>query len=320
MEFFQDIDVPGPSRDFVGYGPNPPEVRWPNGASVAVNFCVAAEEGAERSIPSGDLYGESLGGARPEDGRRDLAMESIFEYGSRAGIWRLTRLFDEYRIPVTFFSAATVMERNPALADWVGNGAHDVCTGGYRHIEPYTLTLEQERESISRCVESLSLTTGKRPIGWRSRTGPSPHTRELLRAEGGFVYDSDSYADDLPYYVDVNGLSQLVIPYTLTYTEGRLVQPLGFTSPQSFWETCSQGLDELRREGLAGSPKMLSIGLHPRHTGQAGRMAGLRVFVEKAIGHGDVWFATRGEIARHWLENHPYQARASDPAEEGARS
>lgn len=319
MEFFHDLDVPGPKRDFVGYGPNPPEVRWPNGASVAVNFCVAAEEGAERSIPSGDARGESLGGGVAEEGRRDLAMESIFEYGSRAGIWRLTRLFDEYRIPVTFFSAATVMERNPALADWVGNGAHDICTGGYRHIEPYTLSLEEERESISRCVESLILTTGKRPIGWRSRTGASAHTRQLLHEEGGFRYDSDSYADDLPYYVTVDDAAHLVVPYTLTYTEGRLVQPLGFTSPQSFWETCSQGLDELRREGLAGSPKMISIGLHPRHTGQAGRMAGLRALVEKALDAGDVWFATRGEIAEHWLTHHPY-APTSAPATETARS
>lgn len=297
--------VAGPVRDFVGYGRRTPQVSWPGEAAVAVNFCIAYEEGAERSIAAGDDRGESLGPGYPiGNGHRDLAVESLFEYGSRAGIWRLANLLDEYDVPATLFAAAVALEHNPEVCAWVRERGHDICCHGWRWTEPWLLTPEEERERIKLAVESITQTCGQRPVGWRSRTGASVRTRELLVEEGGFLYDSDSYNDDLPYFTDVQGSQHLVVPYTLTYTEGRLVQPLGFTSPRAFWETCRAGLDELRREGHAGHPKMMSIGLHPRHTGQAGRMAGLRSFVEDALGMGDVWFATRGSIARHWTDNH----------------
>ncbi|MFT4015127.1 MAG: polysaccharide deacetylase family protein [Paracoccus sp. (in: a-proteobacteria)] len=301
---FQDQPVPGPQRDFIGYGRRKPRVIWPNGAKVAVNFCIAYEEGAERSMPSGDGRGESLGGTYPiGEGHRDLAVESLFEYGSRAGIWRLAELLDAHDIPVTLFAAAVALERNPEVCAWVRECGHDICCHGWRWSEPWLLNPEEERRRIALAVQSVTRTTGRRPVGWRSRTGASIRTRDLLIEEGGFLYDSDSYNDDLPYFPGRPG-GHLVVPYTLTYTEGRLVQPMGYTSPMDFWQTCRLGLDELRREGASGAPKMMSIGLHPRHTGQAGRMAGLRGFLEYALAQGDVWFARREDIARHWLANH----------------
>lgn len=301
---FQDEQVPGPQRDFVGYGRNKPRVVWPNRAAVAVNFCIAYEEGAERSIPSGDSRGESLGGVvTPGETRRDLAVETIYEYGSRAGIWRLANLLDDYKVPATLFAAAVALERNPEVCAWVRETGNDICCHGWRWVEPWLFDEAEERRRIALAVDSVTRTTGRRPVGWRSRTGPSINTRRLLMEEGGFIYDSDSYSDDLPYFPK-EADRHLVVPYTLTYTEGRLVQPVGYTSPADFWETCRLGLDELRREGKAGFPKMMSIGLHPRHTGQAGRMAGLRSFLDHAQELGDVWFARREDIARHWIANH----------------
>jgi allantoinase len=302
---FLDQPVPGPQRDFIGYGRRKPQVKWPNGAAVAVNFCIAYEEGAERSMPSGDDRGESLGPGYPiGQGHRDLAVESLFEYGSRAGIWRIAELLEEYDVPTTLFAAAVALERNPEVCAWIRDKQHDICCHGWRWSEPWLQSPEEEKKRIAMAVASVTETTGRRPVGWRSRTGASIHTRALLVEEGGFLYDSDAYNDDIPYFTESTGRQHLVVPYTLTYTEGRLVQPLGFTSPSDFWDTCRMGVDELRREGHAGYPKMMSIGIHPRHTGQAGRMAGLRRFIEHCQGLGDVWFCRREDIARHWLDNH----------------
>lgn len=296
----------GPVRDFIGYGRHKPQVSWPQNAAAVVNFCIAYEEGAERNILEGDARGESLGpGREPRPGHRDLAVESIYEYGSRAGIWRIADLLDEYSLPATLFAPAVALEKNPEVCQWVAERGHDICAHGWRWTDPAELTQDQERERIKLAVESIEQTCGRRPVGWRSRTGPSLYTRRLLVEEGGFIYDSDAYNDDLPYFTEVGAREHLVVPYTLTYTEGRLVQPMGFTSPFDFWETCRRGLDELRREGHRGFPKMMSIGIHPRHTGQAGRMAGMRDFVEYALGAGDVLFSTREAIARHWIRERP---------------
>lgn len=309
------VDAGGPRRDFIGYGRRKPRVRWPGDAAVVVNFCIAYEEGAERSVLEGDPCGETLGPGYPVvEGLRDLAVESVFEYGSRAGIWRIADLLDEHDIPVTLFAAAVALEQNPEVCAWVRERGHDICCHGWRWTEPRLLDESEERRRIALAVESIERTTGRRPVGWRSRTGPSLATRRLLAEEGGFLYDSDSYNDDLPYFTqvptDAGEREHLVVPYTLTYTEGRLVQPVGYTSPDDFWATCTAGLDELAREGRAGSPKMMSVGIHPRHTGQAGRMPGLRRFIEHAREQGDVLFATRETIAQHWAQQRPESPEA----------
>jgi peptidoglycan/xylan/chitin deacetylase (PgdA/CDA1 family) len=304
---FQVADIPGPARDLVGYGATPPAGVWPGGAKIAVNLAVNAEEGSETSYASGDGRNEGLGEipyGMPAD-YRDLCVESIYEYGSRAGVWRLLRLFEEYSVRTTFFAAAVALERNPGVAEGIGRGRHEVCSHGWRWEEPWLLSREQEREHIQAAIASFEKTVGSRPVGWYCRYGPSVHTRELLVEEGGFVYDSDSYADDLPYYVSVGQKRHLVVPYTMVYNDVKYAMPPGMASPTDFFDVCRRGFDELLREGRAGQPKMMSIGLHPRWAGQAGRTSALREFLEHARAESDVWFATREEIARFWLSAQP---------------
>jgi peptidoglycan/xylan/chitin deacetylase (PgdA/CDA1 family) len=301
-----DQDVPGPRRDFVGYGRRIPKTFWPDRAAVAVNMIVNYEEGSEYSIPAGDGRNEGLAEipyTMPGE-HRDLNAESVYEFGARAGSMRLLRLFDDYGINATFFAAAVAIERNPEVGEWIREAGHDVAGHGWRWIDQSTLDPAEERRQIKATVESLERTCGERPYGWFSRYSASVNTRELLVEEGGFIYDSDSFADDLPYFSDVKGTRQLIIPYTLLYNDGRFVLPQGFGSPLDFYDTLKLGLDELLREGRAGQPKMMSIGLHPRWTGQAARAAGLRRFIEYALEQGDVWFARRRDIAQWWLDHH----------------
>jgi len=301
-----DQDVPGPRRDFVGYGRRLPKVVWPNGAKVAVNLIVNYEEGSEYSIPAGDNRNEGLAEipyVMPGE-YRDLNAESIYEFGSRAGIMRLLRLFDEYGLRVTFYAAAVAVERNPEVGEWIHESGHEPAGHGWRWIDPVGLEPDEERRQIEACVRSLEETCGERPVGWFSRYSASPVTRELLVEEGGFIYDSDAFADDLPYFTEVKGKQHLLVPYTLVYNDGRYVLPQGFSNPSDFVETCKRGLDELLREGRAGYPKMMSVGLHARWSGQAARTSGLRQFIEYALEQGDVWFARRDEIARWWIDHH----------------
>jgi peptidoglycan/xylan/chitin deacetylase (PgdA/CDA1 family) len=298
-------------RDLVGYGRELPQVRWPDDAQVAVSFCVNYEEGSEYSTELGDKRNEELGeipyglsGEYP-----DLTVQSIYEYGSRAGNWRLARLFDEYEIKVTYFACAVALERNPDVGVWIREGGHEVCSHGYRWEEHWLLDEQTEREHIKRAITSITQTCGSRPLGWYCRYGPSERTRSLLVEEGGFVYDSDAYNDDLPYFVDVDGRQHLVVPYTLTYNDIRYIMAQGYGSPTDFFDTCRRGLDELRREGAAGYPKMMSIGLHGRWAGQAGRLSALREFVEYALATEDVWFPRRIDIARWWLQESDSFAR-----------
>jgi peptidoglycan/xylan/chitin deacetylase (PgdA/CDA1 family) len=301
-----DHDVPGPRRNYVGHGRHLPKVVWPDGAMVAVNLVVNYEEGSEYSIPAGDERNEGLAEISyvmsPE--YRDLAAESVYEYGSRAGSWRLLRLFDEYGVKVTYFAAAVALERNPEVGRWIHESGHEPCSHGWRWEEHWLLDRETEREHIRLAIESIERTCGERPLGWYCRYSPSVNTRELVVEEGGFVYDADAYNDDLPYFVEVKGKRHLVVPYTLTYNDGRYVLPQGYGGPTDFFDTCRRGLDELRREGQAGYPKMMSVGLHSRWAGQAGRTSALREFIEYALEQGDVWFARRIDIARWWLEHH----------------
>jgi peptidoglycan/xylan/chitin deacetylase (PgdA/CDA1 family) len=301
-----DQDVLGPKRQFVGYGRRPPKVVWPNEAKVAVNLVVNYEEGSEYSKPAGDGRNEGLAEIpyvmSPE--HRDLCAESVYEYGSRAGIWRLMRLFDEYDVNVTFFACAVALERNPEVGEWLREGGHEPCSHGWRWSEHWLFDRDEERRHMEWAIQSIERTCRERPLGWYCRYGPSVNTRELVVEEGGFVYDADAYNDDLPYFTDVHGKRHLVVPYTLTYNDGRYILPQGYASPSDFFDYCRRGLDEYRREGESGYPKMMSIGLHPRWAGQAGRSSGLRELIEYGLEKGDVWFARRIDIARWWLDHH----------------
>ncbi len=303
---FKDQDVPGPKRNFVGYGRQQPKAVWPDDAHVAVNLVVNYEEGSEYSKSAGDDRNEGLAeinyALNPE--YRDLCAESVYEYGSRAGIWRIMRLFDEYQLKVTFFASAVALERNPEVGQWIQESGHEPCSHGWRWSEHWLLSREEEQQRMQWAIESIQKTCGERPQGWYCRYGPSVNTRELLVAEGGFVYDSDAYNDDLPYFTEVNGTQHLIVPYSLTYNDARYVLPQGYGSPTDFFDTCKRGFDELWREGVAGYPKMMSIGLHPRMVGQAGRTSGLREFIEYALSKGNVWFTRRIDIARWWLDHH----------------
>lgn len=301
MEMLSEA-VLGPPRDLVGYGPSPPRVRWPGDAYLAVNIVVNYEEGSEYSFPEGDGQNEHHGGEEsypfPAD-KRNLAQESTFEYGSRAGIWRLLRLFREYDVKVTLFACAVAFEKNPEVAARARSEGHDLMSHGWRWAEHWRLSRDEEWKQMRLAIESFKSTWGERPVGWYCRYGPTVHTRELVVAEGGFLYDSDAYNDDLPYFTTVNGKSHLVVPYSLTYNDLH-----GIMSPVDLADYLHRGLDELWREGEAGYPKMMSVGLHPRIAGQAGRTNVIREFIEHATKKGRVWFARRTDIARWWLDHH----------------
>jgi peptidoglycan/xylan/chitin deacetylase (PgdA/CDA1 family) len=301
-----DREMPGPKRDFVGYGRQLPTVFWPHDAKVAVNLVVNYEEGSEYSKPAGDERNEGLAeiSYSLDPKYRDLCVESVYEYGSRAGIWRLMRLFDEYQVKVTFFACAVALERNPEVGQWLQESGHEPCSHGWRWSEHWRLSREEEQQQLQWAIESIKKTCGERPLGWYCRYGASVHTRELLVEEGGFVYDSDAYNDDLPYFTQVNGKRHLIVPYSVTYNDARYIFAQGYSSPTDFFDTCKRGLDELWREGASGYPKMMSIGLHPRWAGQAGRTSGLREFIEYALAKGGVWFTRRIDIARWWLAHH----------------
>jgi peptidoglycan/xylan/chitin deacetylase (PgdA/CDA1 family) len=289
-------------RDLEGYGGRPPRVRWPDDAKIAVNFVVNYEEGSEYTVLLGDernerQLGEVPSAVPPE--RRDLAIESMYEYGARAGIWRLFELFGEHGIRPTVFGSALALERSPAVAAHIRSNDLDVCAHGWRWIEHWPLTRQQERENIERAVRSLAQSTGLPPRGWYCRHGASENTRDLLVEIGGFLYDSDAYNDDLPYYTEVRGRRHLVVPYSLTYND---VQ--GTRSPQTFLDYCRRGFDELWREGERGVPKMMSVGLHARLAGQAARSSALRELIEHMKTRGGVWFARRLDLAEWWARHH----------------
>lgn len=299
------IDVPGPRRDLIGYGRHRPRVRWPDGARVALSLVLNWEEGSEQSLPAGDGRNEGLAEIpyALDPDVRDLNVESVYEYGSRAGIWRLQRMIDSFGVPITLFGSALAYESNPAVGAWVREAGHEPCSHGLRWDEPWTFTREQEAERIRQAIASIERTCGERPRGWYCRYGPSVNTRELLVEEGGFAYDSDAYNDDLPYYTEVNGSRHLVVPYTLVYNDVRYVLPPGYSDPDSFFTVCKRALDYYWDEG-ATHPQMMSVGLHARWSGQAGRASALRDFIEYALEKGDVWFARRIDVAEWWREHH----------------
>jgi peptidoglycan/xylan/chitin deacetylase (PgdA/CDA1 family) len=300
-----------PQRDFVGYGRNVPRVEWPGSARIALSFVLNYEEGSERSFWAGDAHNEGLGEVpRAVDPRyRDLATESVYEYGSRAGVFRLLRLFDRYDVRCTLFAAAMALEMNPDVAAWSVESGHEVCGHGYRWSEDWNVSRAEEAERIRQAVASIARTCGRRPVGWYNRWMASEHTRELLVEEGGFSYDSNAYNDDLPYYQTVHGRPHLVIPYSLTYNDSLYTYGhLG--GPDDFLNYCKRGFDYLWDEGES-FPKMMSIGLHARLSGQAARASALRDFIAYAVSRENVWIATRSEIADWWRTNHPPANRGS---------
>jgi peptidoglycan/xylan/chitin deacetylase (PgdA/CDA1 family) len=297
------LEPPRRARDFTGYGRFVPRVRWPEDARVAVNIHVNYEEGAEYTAESdgrNEAVGEFLMGLDPAT--PDLATQSTFEYGSRAGVWRLARMLDEYEVPATFNVAAVALEQNPQLAEYIRERGHEPCCHGWRFEELWLLDRDQEREHLHRAVETIHRLCGERPRGWCSRLMPSPHTRELLVEEGGFLYDSDALNDDLPYFVDVGATRHLVIPLSFTYNDGRFILG-GADDPMAFFSYLKHGLNELWREGET-EPRMMTVSLHARIIGQAGRAAALRAFLEHARELRGVWFARRVDIARWWIEHH----------------
>jgi allantoinase len=304
---------PDLDRDFIGYGANPPNPHWPGGARVAVNFVLNYEEGSEPSVQDGEDYSEAglteahgLGvGAKG----RDLAAESMFEYGSRVGFWRLHRLFQERQLPMTVFGCALALERNPEAAAAIRQAGYDVCCHGWRWILHSKLTETEERQHIRKAIHSLKATTGERPAGWYCRYGPSVNTRRLLVEEGGFVYDSDSYGDELPFWRTVSGKPHLVVPYSLTNNDGKYAGWVG--TSDDWFAFVRDAFDMLYREG-ATQPKMMSVGLHTRLIGHPARAMGLERLLDHISKHQDVWVTRRIDIARHWMTVHPAPAQASD--------
>lgn len=292
-------------RDFIGYGPVSPAPNWPDGARVALNFCINYEEGGEESVPDGYPASEAAltEGDIAKISSRDLAAESMFEYGARVGFWRLHRIFAEMNFPATIFACALALERNPEVCKAIRGGDYDVCAHGWRWERHYNLTEQEERERISMAVRSIESSIGSRPLGWYCRYGPSTNTRRLLVEEGGFLYDSDAYNDELPYWTEVERKKHLVIPYGLTNNDVAFFRG-GMSTAQQFFEYLRDSFDMLYREGET-SPKMMNVGLHLRVVGHPGRAMGLRRFMEYVSQVPNVWVCRRGDLAQHWLKHHP---------------
>lgn len=293
-------------RDLIGYGEEPPHASWPNNARIAIQFVINYEEGGENCILHGDteserFLSEIVGAESYPD--RHLSMESIYEYGSRAGFWRLHRLFTEHKIPVTVFGVAAAMERHPDAVEAMLDAEWEIASHGYRWIHYQDMSEAQESEHIEKAIEIHERMTGKKPAGWYTgRT--SPNTLKLIAERDDFLYCADSYADDLPYW-DINYKNPLLmVPYTLDTNDMRFATPQGFNTGEQFFTYLKDAFDVLYAEGES-TPKMLSIGLHNRIIGRPARFASLKRFVEYAKNHSAVWFSTREDIARHWKQNNP---------------
>jgi peptidoglycan/xylan/chitin deacetylase (PgdA/CDA1 family) len=306
VSFFRRTDSPvaGPPRELVGYGEHPPMIRWGGGAKVAVQLVVNYEEGSEKTFAMGDGVNDILYELPfALEGQRDLAVESMYEYGTRAGIWRLFRVFDQAGIAVTFFAAAVALERNPEVAAKLARRGDEPAGHGYRWSNHFEMTREQEREAIRRAITSIQSSTGTRPVGWYCRE-MSTNTRELVVEEGGFEYDSDCYNDDLPYWTSISGRPHLVVPYSLVVNDARYIVGTGYASPDDFFQIAKASLDRLREDG-DDLGRMMSIGIHPRVSGNPARSDGLARFIGYAQQFGDVAFMRRIDIAREFAEQYP---------------
>jgi putative urate catabolism protein len=294
-------------RDLVGYGQDPPHADWPGGARIAVQMVLNYEEGAENSVLHGDAASETflsdMINPAPIVGARHMSMEQIYEYGARAGVWRLLRLFGRYDVPVTIFGVAMAMQRNPAVVEAFLEAGHEIASHGWRWINYQDVPERIEREHLQRAIDVHTRLTGERPLGWYTgRT--SPNTRRLVANHGGFLYDADDYSDDLPFWTLEGRRPHLIVPYTLEANDMRFSGG-GLNTGEQFFSYLKDAFDVLYAEGEE-RPKMMSVGLHCRIAGRPGKMAGLERFIRYALDHKDVWFCRRVEIARHWRARHPY--------------
>jgi putative urate catabolism protein len=304
---------PSYPRDMIGYGRTPPHPRWPGEARVAVQFVINYEEGAENCILHGDAASEALTsefvGIPPFAGARHMNMESLYEYGSRAGFWRLHRIFTERGVPVTVYGVAMALERNPDAVAAMNEADWEIASHGYRWIDYNFMPEEEERRHMRLAIEIQTRVAGSRPLGcYQGRC--SPNTRKLVVEEGGFLYDADSYADELPYWDTTHGRPHLVIPYQLDANDFRFSMAQGFNSGDQFFAYLRDSFDVLYAEG-ARLPKMLSVGLHCRLVGRPGRAASLMRFIDYVQQHERVWLCRRIDIARHWHKAHPYAPPAA---------
>ena len=291
-------------RDFYGYGPTPPAVKWPGKAPLAISFVLNIEEGAEFSVTSGDPYNEDTHEVRNRiEGSPDLCMESHFEYGARAGYWRIMRAFEEANIPITLNACARGLLATPWVAEKALARGDELCCHGWRWEAHAGMALEAERALIAQCVQSFIKVSGKAPAGWHTKSSASVNTRALLVEHGGFLYDSDAYNDDLPYYLTVSGKPHLVLPYGFDTNDMRFFVNHDLVLGQHFCDYTMDAVRALMQEGV-DAPRMLTIGLHTRIIGRPGRMIGL-INLIKALKALPVWFATREQLARHWLMHCP---------------
>lgn len=295
-------------RDLCGYGSKPPHANWPNGAKIALQFVMNYEEGGENCLLHGDAASETflseIIGAQAFVGQRHMSMESLYEYGSRAGVWRVMRLFREMNIPITLFAVAMAMQRNPDVIEQALKDGHEICSHGLRWIDYKDIPKSLEKEHMQQAIEIHKSITGDAPKGWYTgRT--SENTRDLLVERGGFTYDADDYSDDLPFWSGLCDKPHLVVPYTLDTNDMRFAAPQGFNSGEQFYTYLKDAFDVLYDEGDE-CPKMLSIGLHCRIIGRPARFAALKRFVEYVKSKEDVWFARRIDIAEHWIAEHPH--------------
>ena len=297
-------------RDLVGYAGKPPDPHWPGGARLAVQFVLNYEEGGENTVLNGDaaseVYLTEVPGGTPRIGARDLSTESQYEYGSRVGVWRILDLFARRGLHLTCYGVGLALQRNPAVARALADAGHEIASHGWRWIDYQNVPEEVEREHMRKAIATIESLTGQRPLGWY--TGRiSAQTRKLVAEEGGFLYDSDAYNDDLPYWVEIAGKGHLVIPYTLDNNDMKFSVPPGFSSGEGYFNYLKDAFDVLHREGER-SPRMMSIGLHCRLAGRPGRFAALERFVDHVQSHKDVWICKRVDIARHWRQVHPFKA------------
>jgi allantoinase len=292
-------------RDMVGYGSKVPRVSWPNNSRIAVQIVLNYEEGAENCVLNGDKNSEiflsEIIGAKPIKGRH-INMESLYEYGSRAGFWRLHKLFQEKKIPITVFGVGMALEKNPDICKAIKDAGYEVASHGWRWIDYQNIKKPEEKKHMQLAIQAHKKIFGERPNGWY--TGRcSPNTRDLVMEDGGFLYDSDSYNDDLPYWETRGKKKQLIIPYTLDNNDMRFVTNQGFNTGDHFFTYLKDSFDTLYEEGKT-SPKMMSVGLHCRIIGKPGRIQSLKKFLDYVLKHEDVWLCKRIDVAKHWIKNY----------------